>query len=98
MACGYCQASCALSDRRVARRPVRLLVQRRHVQVAARPPLALGDVLEPGGHQHERASPSGEGADHPRVLPDLAVDALDGVVGAYVAPALVEGVHMRVSA
>ncbi len=34
---GYRQVSCALSDRWVARRPVRLLVQQRRVQVAARP-------------------------------------------------------------
>ena len=37
----YRQVSCALSDRWVARRPVRLLVQQRHVQVAARPPHSL---------------------------------------------------------
>ena len=74
---------------------MRLLVQQRHVQVAARPPLALGDVLEPGGHQHERAPPVGEGASHPRAAPDLAVDAFDGVVGADAAPVLLRESRVR---
>lgn len=84
----YCQVSCVLPDRWVARRPVWLLVQQRHVQVAARPPLALGDVLEPGGHQLGCASSVEEGPDHPRASPELAVEELDRVVGVDLASVL----------
>lgn len=66
-----------------ARRPVRLLVQ-----VTPRSPLTLSDVLEPSAHQHERTLPVGEGPDHSRAAPDLAVELLNGVVGAYAPPVL----------
>ena len=60
---------------------MRLLVQQRHVQVAAGAPLAPRDVLEPRGHEHEGASSVREGAHHPGAPADLAVEPLDGVVG-----------------
>ena len=64
------------------------LLQLRHVQVPPLPPLVLGDVLEPGGHEHEGRVPVREGADHPRASPDLAVYPLDAVVGPDSAPVL----------
>ena len=67
---------------------MRLLVQQRHVQVAAGAPLALGDVLEPGGHEHEGGPPVGEGAHHAGAPANLPVEALYGVVGAYAPPVL----------
>ena len=43
-----------------------LPLQQSDVQVAPRALLALGDVLEPRGDEHEGALPVGEGADHVR--------------------------------
>lgn len=68
--------------------PVRLLLQQRHVQVAPRAPLALRDVLEPRGDEHERRLPVREGAHHAGPSTDLAAEALDGVVGADAGPVL----------
>lgn len=45
---------------------MRLNAQRRHVQVAARPPLALRDVLEPRSDEYEGRVAVGEGTDHAR--------------------------------
>ena len=67
---------------------MRLLLQQRHVQVPPRAPLALGDVLEPGRREHEGRPAVGEGAHHPGAPADLAVEPLDGVVGAYAPPVL----------
>lgn len=53
---------------------MRSLVQQRHVQVASRAPLALRDVLEPRGHEHEGALAVGEGADHARSAAYLSID------------------------
>ena len=77
-----------------------LPLQQRHVQVAPRAPLALGDVLEPCGHEHEGAPPVGERTDHAGAPADLSVQALDGVVGAYAAPVLAgePGVGQRLRA
>ena len=72
----------------IGRPPVRLLAQQRHVQIAPRAPLALGHVLEPGGHEQERGPLVGEGADHAGVPAYLPVQALDGVVCAYAPPVL----------
>ena len=76
---------------------MRLLLQQRHVQVAAGAPLALRDVLEPRGHEHEGGPAVGEGAYHPRPATYLAVEPLDGVVGAYAPPVLAgkPGVRQR---
>lgn len=71
-----------------ARHLVRLLVQQRHVLVAVGPPLALLDVLEPRGDEHEDRPAVGKGALHMGTPADLAAQALDGVVGADTAPAL----------
>lgn len=54
--------------------------QQRHVQVAPRAPLALGHVLEPVSHEHQRAPAVREGADHARAAADLAVKSPDCVV------------------
>ena len=48
----------------------------------------VGDVLQPGGDEHERRVPVREGADHPRASPDLAVYPLDAVIGPDSAPVL----------
>ena len=61
-----------------ARPPVWLLVQQRHVQVAAGAPLAPRDVLQPRRREHEGGPAVGEGPDHPRSPADLAVEPLDG--------------------
>ena len=60
----YRKDSSTLSDSPLARPPVRLSVQQRHAQVAARPPLALHDVLELRGDEHEGRVVVGEGPDH----------------------------------
>lgn len=73
---------------------MRLLVQQRRVQVAPRPPLALRDVLEPRGDEHEGRLAVREGADHAGAAADLAVEALDRVVGADPPP--VSGREARV--
>ena len=65
-----------------------LILEKRHIQIAAPAPLALGDVLGPGGHQHQGGTVVGEGADHPRPAPDLTVEPLDGVVRADPGPVL----------
>lgn len=62
-----CQDSFALSGSPYARRPVRLPLQQSDVQVAPRVPLALRNVLEPGGHEHEGGAAVREGADLARV-------------------------------
>ena len=67
---------------------MRLLVQQSHVQIAPRPPLALGDVLQPRGDEHEGGVPVGERPHDPGPASYLAVEALDGVVGAYAPPVL----------
>ena len=48
----------------------------------------VGDVLQPGGDEHERRVPVGECAHDPRPPPDLAVYPLDAVVGPDSAPVL----------
>ena len=63
----YRQDYFALSDSPYARRPVRLPLQQSDVQVAPRVPLALRNVLEPGGHEHEGGVAVREGADLARV-------------------------------
>lgn len=74
---------------------MRLPLQQSHVQIAPRAPLALGHVLEPRGHEHEGALPVGERPDHARAPADLAVQALDGVVGAYAPPVLAREARVR---
>lgn len=51
-------------------------------------PLVLHYVLQPRRHQHEGRVAVREGPDDPRPPPDLAVDSLDPVVRADLAPAL----------
>lgn len=78
---------------------MRLPFQQGHVQVAAGAPLALSHVLQPRGHEHEGAPPVREGSDHAGSPADLAVQPLDGVVGAYAPPVLAgEPGDARVSA
>ena len=55
------------------------LLEHRYVQVAPAAPLALGDVLQPGGDRHERRLAVGERAHHPRPAADLAVGPPDCV-------------------
>lgn len=45
---------------------MRLPLQQSDVQAAAGAPLALGDTLEPRGHEHEHGLAVGEGAHDPR--------------------------------
>ena len=71
-----------------ARPPVRLPLQQSDVQIAAVSPLALRDVCEPRGHEHEGAPAVREGAYDAGTPSDLAVEPLDGVVGAYAPPVL----------
>ena len=53
-----------------------------HVQVAARAPLAGGDVADARADEHERAPAVGERADDPGAPADLPVQAFDHVVRA----------------
>lgn len=46
-------------------------------------PFVAGDVLEPGGHQHERGLAAQEHAADPRFASDLAIESLDDVVRLY---------------
>lgn len=78
----YRQGSCALSDSPIGPPPVRSLAEQRNVQVSPRAPLALRDVLEPRGDEHERRLPVREGAHYTRSPANLAVQPLDGAVGA----------------
>ena len=68
--------------------PVRLPIKQRHVQVTPRAPLALRDALGPRGDEHEGRPAVGEGARRARSPADLAVQPLDGVVGADAGPVL----------
>ena len=89
------QDSCALSDSPIGPPPVRPLFQQRHVQVAPRSPLAFRDILEPRGDEHEGRLPVREGAHHVGPPSDLAVEALDGVVGSDAAPVLARETGVR---
>ena len=60
-----------------------------------RSPLALRDVLEPRGDEHERRLPVREGSRHAGPPSDLAVQPLDGVVGADAAPVLAGEARVR---
>jgi len=77
---GYCQESCALFRKPLCRPSVRPLFEQRYVQIAPRPPLAVGDVFESGGHKHECRFPVREGPYGPRPPPDLAVGPLCRVI------------------
>ena len=74
--------------RKFSQPSARLLLEKRHVQVAARSPFAVGDVLQAGGRQHERGLAVGKGADHAGPAPYLPVEPLDRVVRADAPPML----------
>ena len=63
-------------------------LEKRHVQVAARSPLAVGDVLQAGGHKHQGGLAVGKGADHADAPLYFPVQALDRVVRPNAPPML----------
>ena len=73
----------------------RLDGEKRHVQVAAGPPFAVGDVLQAGGHQHQGGLSVGERASDAGPSPDLPVQALDRVVRADAPPMLAGHLAVR---
>lgn len=67
---------------------MRLPLHKRHAQTASRTPLALYDAADPGSQEHEIKLSSGK---VPAAPADLAVQLLDGVVGAHASPVLARG-------
>ncbi len=59
-----------------------VVIEARHVEVAARGPFAGGGVPDAGADEHERAPAVGEAARHAGATPDLAVEPFDHVVRA----------------
>ena len=84
----YRQDSCALSDSPIGPPSGTATPPAESRPGSGGAPLALRDVLEPGGHEHEGALPVGKRPDHAGASADLAVESLDGVVRAYAPPVL----------
>ena len=66
-----CRCGTVNTLRKFGQPPARLLLEQRRVQVAAGAPFAVCDVLQAGGHQHQRGFPVGERADDAGAPPDL---------------------------